>query len=152
MCGRGETDEASHPKGGAPGNTQTGGSMKLYWRTLVSVLGVVATAMMMSCHISRQSLVAYDYSKFRVVKVEDKRDQFPCFDSAMVEVKEIGYDTSNFRVKIMEDDTLYLFSFIPKIDGPRYTEEGDIIVRAREGVDLYFLKEGCRKLLIRVTR
>jgi hypothetical protein len=84
--------------------------------------------------------------------MEGKLDDFPCIDYAIAEIQKLGHDTATLELKIMEDDTLYLFSFNPTFDGPRYTNEGDMIIRVGGAADLYYSKEGCRKLLIAVTR
>lgn len=116
------------------------------------VFGSVAfPAMVLSCMGGGPKLADYSYSDYRQIYSVSSMGDISCLDSAYAEVQKIGFDTSLLRLMLMEDDSIYLFSFGPKTD-PVQSSEGNWVVHAGGAVDVFYSKTDCKKRRVVFTQ
>lgn len=114
---------------------------------IVAATALASTVLALtSCFGRKSQYIPYSYLDYRPIPYPDSMREIPCLDSALAYLRHSHFDTSQFELRVMEDDTTILFSFWPKAEETRMTEDGSLIVSCILGPDIFYSKYDCRRL------
>ena len=116
------------------------------------LLGCVALALMSwSCFWAGPKRVGYSFADCQSLDTVDDAAGVPCRDFAYAEIRRIGLDTSLLRLTVLEDDSVYLFSFVPTAKSA-LQPNGDFVVPLRRGAEMFYSKVDCKRLQTFITQ